>query len=145
MPLFWVAACHTVVHVVQLLPLCTPQCYVFSLPLYVTQCYVLPYGVVVQWLPFCMPGFCVATCHCPCCTVAATVYATVLGMCLLCAIQLLRLYSCCHCVCQYFLLTACCAGAVTEGHSVIYALLHAVEYFGCNSIDVVTVYYSGYC
>ena len=93
---------------------------------FVCQGSVLPHAIahVVQLQPLCMP---------------------VLGMCLLHAIQLLGLYSCCHYVCQYFLLTACCAVTVTEGHSVIYALLHAVKHFGCNSIDIVTVYYSSYC
>ena len=90
-------SCCTVTAAVYATVLC-----VVAATVYATQCYVLSYAVVVQWLPFCMPGFCVAMCRCPCCTVAATVYATVLGMCLLCAIQLLRLYSCCHCVCQYF-------------------------------------------
>ena len=99
-PVFCVPTCCTVAHVVQLLPLCMPQCYV--LPRAVQLLHVGRFLHVGQLMPFCMSVFCVATCHIVahvvqllplvchsvkccrmpysrlCCTVAAIVYASVL-------------------------------------------------------------------
>ena len=98
---------------------------------------------VVQLLPFCMPVFCVAKCRTVATTETATVYATVLcvaacravahvaqllPLCmpqcsvLLRAVQLLMLYSCCHCVCQCSVLP----------HTVQLLMLYSCCHFVCQ-------------